>query len=188
MDFSRLARYPDGPSAGPAPARRTGFSPVDAAVETTVEVFLAGPHADEAALLTALGWRGIAARDAWRLHQFVPIAFTHVVLERSGVLFQSDYDTWDPDTGRRGRHRLRDEPLYVAGVRSARRWLARGYTPDQLLPVFGCSAEWDAIRKVMRPNGDMCGIVLCEPLLVEFPDGPPAEAAEPVVAPDPRRR
>lgn len=169
MDFCRLPQYP-GEDSDPQPDRRgRQFSREDGLVETAVEIFLVGlPEDSNQALFAEFGKRGIEPAEAWRLHQFVPIAFTHVVLEKRGIDFQPGYVKWNPDSNVHTHHLLRDEPIYAAGVRSARRWLARGFTPDQLAPIFGLSSEWGVVRQFMGPNGDMRGIWLTEPLLVDF--------------------
>jgi len=168
MDFSRLPKYPDGDS-GPEPANRPGqFSPIDGLVETAIDVFLAHPDADDKAIHAALIKEGITPREAWRLLQFVPIAYVHVVLERSFCRFQPGYVAWNSKTGEKVHHLLRDEPLYRAGVRSARRWLARGANDNQIRLVYGRSAEWNALQKALAANPRTRGVEFCEPALVEF--------------------
>jgi hypothetical protein len=168
MDFSTLPQYPSKTPISEPVVRRREFSALDGKVETVVEVLFANPNAEQAEVLDAIEQRGIPPRDAYRLYQFVPIAFVHVVLRGRGVEFQEGFELWNSDTQERSHHWLRDEPFYVAAVRSAERWVALGHTPEQLLPILGRSAEWDLIRRYRQPNGDLRGIWLTEPVLFEF--------------------
>lgn len=137
-------------------------------VNTAVEVFLALPHADQDETLSALADRGLSPRDAWRLYQFVPIAFCHVVLRGSGVEFQPAYLSIQPDTMDRKRQLLSEEPIYAAAVRAAEERVAAGATPTGLLPVFGRSAEYAAINQLLHQGSELRDIGLVEPALFEF--------------------
>jgi hypothetical protein len=139
-----------------------------ARVEKAVEELLLHPEAEQDAMLALLQGCGLTPHEAWRAYQFLPIAFIHVVLRGAGVQFQPGYVLVDPDTDARSSHLLADEPLYVAGVASAERRLAKGCTHQQLLPVFGRSAEYEVIRQLAGPGGRLDGIVLTQPLLLTF--------------------
>jgi hypothetical protein len=137
-------------------------------MNTAVEVFLAHPRADQDATLAALAGRGLAPRDAWRLYQFVPIAFCHVVLRGSGVEFQPAYLSVHPDTMAREQRLLSDEPFYTAAVRAAEERVAAGATLAELLPVFGRSAEYAAINQLLHKGSQLRDIRFVEPALFEF--------------------
>jgi hypothetical protein len=139
-------------------------------VEKAVEELLLHPEADQQEMLALLEGCGLTPQEAWRAYQFLPIAFIHVALRGAGVQFQPGYVLVDPDTDARSSHLLADEPLYLAGVASAERRLARGGTLQQLLPVFGRSAEYDVLRQLKGPGGRLAGIVLTEPSLMTFGD------------------
>jgi hypothetical protein len=141
---------------------------VDEDVNTAVEVFLALPRADQEATLEALAGRGLAPREAWRLYQFVPIAFCHVVLRGRGVHFEPGYLSIHPDTMAREMRLLSDEPLYTAAIRVAVVRIAAGATPEELLPVFGRSAEFAAINQMLHKGSQLRDIALVEPALFEF--------------------
>jgi hypothetical protein len=143
----------------------SGF-PVDEAVSIAVDVFLAHPRADQDETLTALADRGLAPREAWRLYQFVPIAFCHVVLRGSGVGFEPAYLSVHPDTGVRERRLLSDEPIYTAAVRLAEERVAAGAA--ELLPVLGRSAEYAVINHLLHQGSQLRHIRLVEPALFEF--------------------
>jgi hypothetical protein len=94
----------------------------------------------------------------------------------AGVGFQPGYILMDPDTGARSSRLLADEPLYVAGLAAAERWLARGSTREQLLPVFGRTAEYAVLQQIGGP-GEVDGTWLTEPILIWEP-GSGYEVAE----------
>ena len=159
------------PSPAPRPSVQVGgrLRPArDPQVDEAVEVMLRNPEADQDQMVGLWGDCGFTPLVAWRAYQFLPIAFTHVVLRGSGVTFQPGYDLMDPDAGTHSRHRLADEPLYSAAVAAAEAWAAEGCTPQQLLPIFGRSAEWSVIRQLVGPDGRLDGVVLTEPLLMPF--------------------
>ncbi len=142
--------------------------PVDPRVGAAVEVMLRHPEANQDQVLALLEGCGFTAPEAWRVYQFLAIAFAHVVFRGRGVEFQPGYVLMDPDSSARSTHRLADEPLYAAGVAAAEARVARGGTPQQLLPVFGRSAEYSVIRQLAGPDGRLDGVVLTEPLLMTF--------------------
>lgn len=132
--------------------------------ERAADELLGHPQAGPDEALALLEGRGLTPPEAWRAYQFLPIAFAHAVLGADGVEFPPGYVLVDPDTGERTAHLLADEPLYVAGVAAAERRLAEGWTRHQLLPVFGRSAEFEAVRRL----GGSGNVRLAEPLLTRF--------------------
>jgi len=141
---------------------------VEEDVNAAVEVFLAHPRADQTATLSALADRGLDPGDAWRLYQFVPIAFCRIVLRGAGVEFESAYLAVDPATMARRRRLLSDEPVFAAAVNAAERRFAGGGTTMELLPVFGRSAEYAAINQLLHQGSQLRDIRLTEPALFEF--------------------
>ncbi len=165
MDFSRLTRYPSDEE--PKVDERDDFeSQIDRFVERFVRHLLANPTAQDRELFEALrGW-GISHKDAWRLLQFVQIAFVHAVFAERGVQFQSGYIIADWDRGTRTQHILRCEPVYRAAFAVARRLMTELESPSKLWPIFGRSAEWNGIQQVAGDDfSNLHTVVLCEPLL-----------------------
>lgn len=140
---------------------------MEATIEQAVKVFLANTKADQNAMLAALVDEGFTSCQAWRLYQFLPIAFTHVAFRDAGVTFAPHYDVTGPGSSLRSSH-LANEPLYVAGVQAAERMIEEGHSPRELWPVFALSSEYAVLLKLSRPDGSVEGIVLSAPLLNEF--------------------
>lgn len=148
---------------------------MDEAIGKAVTVFLANEHADQHAMLAALAAQGFTPREAWRIYQFVPIAFMHVAFRGTGVTFQPGFERAKFErakgaTSVLSKHLLADEPLYVAGVRAAERLIANGYAPAQLLPVFRQSAEYNCMRKLQAAGSHVRDLVFVEPLLIDYED------------------
>jgi hypothetical protein len=141
---------------------------MDEEIEKAVEVFFAHPEGGQENILAALANCGIAPPVGWRLYQFVPMAFCHVVLRPHGVQFAPDYLSLHPDTKVQQQHPLAGEPLYLAAVRVAERLLASGCDPRQLHPVYRQSAEYAVINDLLGGGGQLRDLVLCEPILFEF--------------------
>lgn len=138
----------------------------DPRVDAAVEVMLSHPQSDQDHMLGLFEGCGFSPLEAWRAYQFLLIGFTHVVLRGSGVTFQTGYDLKCPESLTYTRHRLIDEPFYCAAVASAEAKLLADFTPHHLLPIFGRSAEWNAIQQLAGPDGQLSGVVLTEPLLI----------------------
>jgi hypothetical protein len=141
---------------------------MDQEIEKAIEVFLTHPEADQETILAALANCGIAPPEAWRLYQFVPMAFCHVVLRPHGVHFPSDYTSIRYDSEAQQQRPLSGEPLYQAAVGAAERRLVSGWDPRELLPVFGRSAEYAVINDMLHQGSQLRDIRLIEPALFEF--------------------
>jgi hypothetical protein len=139
-----------------------------AQVDTAVEVLRAHPREDQGTVLLAIESRGIAPRDCWRLYQFVPMAFAHVVFGRAGVHFAPDYISLDPETQVRVQRPLAGEPLYRTAVQRAEGQVGAGATDRDLLPVFRLSAEYSVIDKLLQGGGNLSDLGLVEPILFEY--------------------
>jgi|RhiMetdeSRZDD1v2_1073273.scaffolds.fasta_scaffold408474_2 hypothetical protein len=137
-------------------------------IAKAIATFYANPKADRETILQALENAGISPREAWELHQFLPIAFVHVAFRDLGVIFTPDYELEAAGSSARTRHKFADEPIYVAGVAAAEGALADGHTALELRPVFRHSAEYPVILQLVRPDGSMDGIGLTEPILFEY--------------------
>lgn len=140
----------------------------DSQVDAAVEVMLGHPEADQDQMVSLLAECGFDPPMAWRVYQFLPIAFAHVVFRGRGVTFQQGYDLMDSDARTYSRHCLANEPLYLAAVATAEAMASEGCSPQQLLPVFGRSAEWSVIRQLVGPDGRLDGVILTAPLLMPF--------------------
>lgn len=141
---------------------------MDGEVEAAVEVFLAHPHAEQDAILLALTTCGFSPWEAWRLNQFVPIAFYRVVMRPHGIEFEPTYLSIPRDAKQWERRLLADEPVYVAAIRVADRLRSAGATTEALLPVFGRSAEFAGINQLLNRGSQLRDIRLTEQALFEF--------------------
>lgn len=139
-----------------------------AQVDMAVEILRAHPRGDQGTVLLAFESRGIPPRDCWRLYQFVPMAFAHVVFGPAGVQFAPDYISLHPDTQVRVQRPLTGEPLYRTAVQLAKRRVGAGATDRDLLPVFRHSAEYSVIDKLLQGGGNLSDLGLVEPILFEY--------------------
>lgn len=137
-------------------------------VRSAVRVFCSAPRTTQEEILHALKTAGLSAPEAWEILQFVPIAFCHVVMREEGVTFPPTYLAASWTDNQRARRTFTDVPLYLAATLVAKHALANGSTKQDLIPVFGLSAEYAAISQVKNLDGSIHGITVTEPLLFGY--------------------
>jgi len=140
----------------------------DDLVAKAIHVLLSQPEADQTAALAALESKGVTPREAWRLYQFLPIAFFHVIMRGKGVVFEPHYIAVNPITLDHTQHKFVDEPLYIAGVNAAEQMIAIEQSPQDLFPIYGRSAEYHTLLQLLPPDGDPMGIGFVEPILYDY--------------------
>src|SRR6266542_2231062 len=140
----------------------------EAVVRTAVDVFLAHPGRNQATVLSALEAAGLPPEQAWVVYQLVPTAFCRVALRHSRVGFLTTYFSQNPDAGERTALEFATQPTYAAAVRVAEERIAGGLVQQQLLPIVGYSAEYNAIVNLARSGSRLTDVRLVEPVLFEY--------------------
>jgi hypothetical protein len=156
------------PAPCPAPFRLLGLRDK---IEAAVKIFMSHPSAGQDELLSLLEAAGFAPEEAWRIFQFVPMAFCHVVLKHDGISFPSGYISMSFSRGPQVQRELKDEPIFQAGMEHAEELVASGYSRAQLLPVFRISAEYATLSKLKNPDGSFRGLCLVKPILFDYEEG-----------------
>ena len=138
--------------------------------QAALDVFLLHADDDEEELLEAMVAHGIAAEEAWRQYQVVPIAFARRVLQDRGVHFSDAY-LLEYDSGERTEHAWEDLPAYRDAFKAADERVRAGLTQEQMISVARHSAEFDAVLK-LATGQDLSGIHLVECVLFDQPPDP----------------
>jgi hypothetical protein len=112
-------------------------------------------------LVALLAEKGIGVDVAERLIAFVPMACAHALLAPLGVQLQPTYWLVDPETDRRWRGALAEEPIFVAAFTLAREAAGSGW----VRAIASTSAEWQAMQQLKTP----AGVILTEPILMRVP-------------------
>lgn len=89
----------------------------------------------------------------------------------------ADKDAYSPSKSRRGYSndekvtlRFADEIMYRVAFEHATSLLKSGKSPNDLLPVFGRSAEYAVINRLLEKGGSLDGIRMVEPVLFGYED------------------
>jgi len=133
-------------------------------------VFVANPGGDQATLLRALEARGFSPPEAWRYYQFIPMACAHVMFRPRGVTFQPSFISLAPSGKHSEPRLLSHEPVYVKALAEAQERQSTCRHVGHLMPMARHSAELNAIQQLSRGSSDLTGIVMTEPLLLEYAD------------------
>ena len=139
------------------------------ALQRAVAVFRNNPQADDSELVDALCAAGIERSVADAVVVFLPIAFTRVVMQKSGVTFSDAYIRARSDGTFSRELSLHEHPVFVAATQLA----VAGISPDDLTAVAIRSAEMGAINNALHAGSQLADLVM-SPVVVMWDDGFPA--------------
>jgi hypothetical protein len=147
-----------GLPASPRPALRKG---VDA-----IAVFLrANPAADDNAVIRHLTTAGLSERDATKLVQFVPIAFTRFLYRSKGILFAPNYVLLGPDGKPAGERPIADEPAYREAWGHCEQAASDGQNEAYFVAIAARSGGYRAIQELMQKGANLDGIMTGPPVM-----------------------
>jgi hypothetical protein len=136
-------------------------------VDVFVRIASNAPEADPDLLVESLLAANVDSEAAELLVAFVPMAFAHIALARTGVTLQEGFLIGDAQTGRSERGLLQEEPLFLAAAACARRMLSGDpHARELAMQVASGSAEWAAVAQL---GGHPSDCVLTEPILIRLP-------------------
>jgi hypothetical protein len=133
-------------------------------VDSLVRLVGERPDASEQDLAEALARRNLSESDSWRIVGFAQLAFGRLLLASSGAVFSETYEIRDPDSGRRERGAISEEPAYEAATR-----YARAHAADETVIRIGERSAEVAIARQALPEGrpiDDVDMVFPDPLLL----------------------
>jgi hypothetical protein len=127
---------------------------VNECIAKAVSIMRASPDLDDEAMYERLVAAGIERELADRLQAFLPMAYTRLMLEKSGVRF-SDYFEQEMQGGDIEKRMLSSDPVWNASMAFARAEISSGITAQELFDVAGRSAECDAANQALNAGNKM---------------------------------
>jgi hypothetical protein len=137
------------------------------AVGIAVEALQSHAHLPDDQVIQALVERGIAAAQAVRLVQFVPIAFCRFVYRSSGIQFDENYVVVGPDGQPKGKSPLGNEPIFREATANCEIALATGEREQYFMPVAARSGGFQAITQLLQKGSTPENIRTGPPLIRE---------------------
>jgi|HubBroStandDraft_1064217.scaffolds.fasta_scaffold317370_2 hypothetical protein len=122
---------------------------MDEFIVKALSVIRSSPGLDDEAIFERLVSSGIEPSLADRLQAFLPMAYTRLLLEKSGARFSDCFEEEMPD-GEVTQRPLSSEPAWNASITFARAEIARGISAQDLFSVAGRSAELDAANQALN--------------------------------------
>jgi hypothetical protein len=99
---------------------------------------------------------------AARLVEFLPIAYTRILLTSSGARFSNTFRRNLPD-GTSRESEFSANPVWNAVESFAQAEIARGISQKELLGVAARSAEFDAANKLLKQGSKLSNLVFTPP-------------------------
>jgi hypothetical protein len=109
---------------------------------------------------------------AFRLVEFLPLAYCRLVLSDSGIGFCDCFQRKLADGSLSPEQQLDSEPLWVELVSFARAEKRSGVTGDALLAIAGRSSEFHAVNQLANHGSRLKDIVLTPPVFQWPEEGP----------------
>lgn len=134
---------------------------MESVVRWTVAAFTSNPEADDGEILRLLVGAGISDAAADRAVAFVPLAFSRVLMAKSGGHFSDDYMQADASGRVSARARLRDDPVFEAALQAAQR-----ANRAQMRAIALRSAEIHVRSKALRAGAKAEDLVYSPPVIV----------------------
>ena len=142
---------------------------MNAGISKTVAILREFPNVSDEEILRKVLAAGVERVVASRLVEFLPLAYTRLILSESGVGFCDRFQRKLADGSLSAERRLDSEPLWAEIVSFARSEKGSGVTGDALLAVAGRSSEFDGVNQLANRGSKLTEIALT-PTVFLWPD------------------
>ena len=112
---------------------------------------------------------GVERVVASRLVEFLPLAYSRLILSESGVRFCDRFQRKLADGSLSSERPLDSEPLWAEVVSFARAEKSSGVNGDALLAIAGRSSEFDAVNQLANRGSKLKDIALT-PAVLQWPE------------------
>jgi len=143
-----------------------------AVISEAVAILREFPNASDEEILHKLLAAGVERVVASRLVEFLPAAYSRLILSDSGVMFCDGFKRKMADGSLSAERPLDSEPLWAETVSFTRSEKHSGVSGDALLVVAGRSAEFDAVNQLANRGAKLKDIVLT-PTVFQWPEEGP---------------
>jgi len=139
------------------------------AIAKAVVILRELPNASDEEILRKLLAAGVERIVASRLVEFLPLAYSRLILSESGVRFCDRFQRKLADGSLSSERPLDSEPLWAEIVSFARSEKQSGITGDALLALAGRSSEFDAVNQLANRGSKLKDIALT-PAVLQWPE------------------
>ena len=140
-------------------------------ISKAIELFRSCPNMEDEEVFGTLVRGGLEPRLAARIVEFLPIAYTRLILGKSGVQFPDVFQRRVAG-GETLEGVLSEEPVWHAVLDFGRSEISRGISRNKLLLVAGRSAEFDALNRLLSAGSKLESLALA-PTIFAWPENGP---------------
>jgi hypothetical protein len=144
-------------------------------ISRAVALFRNSPNKDDVELHSELVKMGIDRKLSARFIEFLPVAYSRVMLANSGARFTEAFQRRLPTGALSAKQPFSSDRVWDAVLEFAHAEVARGVSGKDLLALAGRSAEFDAVNQLLNRGAKLENIKFT-PVLFPWPEsGPPAD-------------
>lgn len=136
-----------------------------------VKEFRVRPNAEDQEVFRTLVEQGAEPRTAARMVELLPIAYSRLILGKSGAYFSEMFQRSVPGS-ETVEKRLSEEPVWHLALEFGRAEILRGVSGSDLLLVAAHSAEFQAANQLLNTGSKLEKLVFGPPVLVWPESGP----------------
>ena len=140
-------------------------------ISRAVTIFRSSPNLKDEEVFVALINRGTEKELAARLVEFLPMAYSRLILSKSGARFADTFRRNLPG-GVSQEKPLSSEPVWGAVVSFARAEVESGVSGRDLLLVAAHGAEFHAANQLLEKGSKLDNLVFTPPVLTWPENGP----------------
>ena len=144
-------------------------------ISKAVAIFRTSPYSEDVEVYRRLTADGVDPQVAARLVEFLPIAYSRLILASSGARFSNTFRRMLSD----GTHQTRllsSEPVWNAAVAFALGEAERNVPGRDLIAVAAHSAEFHAANQLLQKGSKLEDLILTPPVLTWDECGPGADS------------
>jgi hypothetical protein len=150
-------------------------SKIFALIARTVVALRSSPHSSDAEVHSMLVADGMDSAIAARLVEFLPMAYSRLLLDSLGARFSGAFQRRLPNGESTEKRFLSSEPMWNAVVGFSRNEAERGVSRAELIAVAKRSAEFAAANQLLNAGAKLEDLVFT-PVVFPWPEsGPESE-------------
>jgi hypothetical protein len=138
-------------------------------ISRAVTLIRNSPHLEDDELYHTLVAGGMDRRRSARLIEFLPTAYTRLILRNSGVRVSDKFQRRLPNGEISVERSLSEEPIWNEALKFASDEINRGLSIQDLFAIAGRSPEFRAINQLLE-QGSKLEDIACTALLFSWPE------------------
>jgi hypothetical protein len=136
-------------------------------VDAMVALLFGDPSAGDDAIVGHLTADGLSERQATRIVQFVPIAFTRFLYRSHGIRFAPNYVVLDAQSQPVAQRPIADEPAYREAWNHCVQAHGAGAGEDYFVAIAARSGGYQAIQELIQKGSNLRSVVTGPPCMFE---------------------